>query len=49
MMPLVWPEIRLMAPGVEGPKLRVVGVVVHGEVLGVIPQRGDGVAVDSSP
>ena len=43
--PLAWPEIRLRAPGVDGPNWRRVAVVVHREVLGVVPKRRDGVAV----
>src|SRR5262249_42252554 len=48
--PPVLPEMRLTAPGVDGPRGGrreggVEGVVAHREVLGVVPQPGHRVAV----
>ena len=45
MTPLVWPEMRLMAPGVEGPKVVPKEWSFMRVVLRVVPQGGDGVAV----
>ena len=45
LTPLVWPEIRLMAPVGRGTKVGAVGVVTHGEPLRIIPECGHGVAV----
>ena len=49
MTPLVWPETRLSAPCVEGPKMVLNEWSFMAIVLRVVPQRGYGVAVDSSP
>ena len=43
--PLVWPEIEIERSGRRRAEIGVVGVVAHGEVLRVVPQRGHGVAV----
>ena len=43
--PLVWPETTLIAPWCRRTEVRAEGVVVHGIVLGVVPESGDGVAV----
>ena len=46
MTPLVWPEIEVDGARGGGAEGGAEGVVVEGVVLGVVPQAGDGVAVE---